>query len=111
MAKLPVFDAGRSFDMTTVTGAYQAVGGIIQSPTYGFVIFNTSDVAAQVSLDGGATNGPILPAGSTFDASRFNQLVNVEDATFMLPDSSQISVRQVTGAATSGDLIINVARQ
>lgn len=111
MARLPVFDAARTFDMTTLTGTYQNLGSVIQTPTYGFVFYNTSDVAAQVTFDGGVTDGPILPAGSTFDASRFNQLSNVEDATFMLPDSSQVQVKQVTGAGTAGELILNVARR
>ena len=42
MSVLPIYDAGRSFDMTTLTANYQAVGDVLADPAIGFVLINTS---------------------------------------------------------------------
>lgn len=111
MALLPTFDPGRSFDMTGLTGTYQDVGAVMGSPVIGFVIYNTSNVDCQVSFDDGDTDGPIIPAGGTFDSSRFDQMMNLEDARYVIPSGAQIQVKQVTGAGSSGDLYINIVRE
>lgn len=110
MARLPTFDPARTFDMTGLSGSYQDVGAVMASAVLGFVIYNTSDVDCQVSFNDGTTNGPIIPAGGTFDSSRFNPKGRSEDASYMLPDGAQIQVKQVTGAGASGDLIVNIVR-
>ena len=111
MARLPTFDPARTFDATGLTGSYQDVGAVMASPVLGFVIYNTSDVDMQVSFDDGSTNGPIVPSGGTFDSSRFNQMRNLETASYMIPNAAQIQVKQVTGAGGSGNLIVNIVRE
>lgn len=110
MARLPTFDPARTFDATSLSGSYQDVGAVMGSAVLGFVIYNTSDVDAQVSFDDGTTNGPIIPSGGTFNASRFEQMNNLEDASFMIPEGAQIQVKQVTGAGASGNIIVNIVR-
>jgi len=110
MQLLPIFDAGRSFDATSLTASYQDVGAVMASPVYGFAIYNTSDVDVQVSFDDGTSDGPIVPAGGVFEYSRLNQVPNSELASFMIPTGTQIQVKQVTGAGADGDLIINIVR-
>lgn len=110
MARLPTFDPARTFDATSLTGSYQDVGAVMASAVLGFVIYNTSDVEFQISFDDGVTNGPIVPAGGVFSASRFEQMRNLEDASFMLENGAQIQVKQVTGAGSGGDVIINIIR-
>jgi len=110
MARLPIFDAARTFDATSLTASYQDVGAVMTTAVLGFVIYNTSDVDVQISFDDGTTNGPIIPASGSFNASRFEQMRNLEDASFMIAEGAQIQVKQVTGAGTSGDIIINIVR-
>lgn len=110
MSVLPNYDAGRSFDMTTLTANYQSVGSVLDGPAIGFVIYNTSDVDAQLSFDNGSNDAPILPAGGTLDSSRF-----VNDLKFhgkeVLTKGARLAVKWVDGAAgTDGKIIFNVAR-
>lgn len=111
MARLPTFDPARTFDATSLTGSYQDLGSVMGSPVYSFVVYNTSDVDVQLSFDDGTTNGPIIAAGATFAISRAEQMRNLEDASFMLPENAQVQVKQVTGAGTSGNIIFNTVRK
>lgn len=110
MSKLPIYDAGRSFDSTSLTASYQDLGVVLGSPSYGFIIYNDSDVSVQLSFDDGVTDGPIIPAGGTFGDDRNNWDGRTEDGRFCLPSGSQIQVKQVTGAGTSGSIIANIKR-
>ena len=110
MSVLPIYDAGRSFDMTTLTANYQSVGDVLDGPAIGFVILNTSDVDAQLSFDDGSNDGPIIVAGGELDSSRF-----VNDLKFhgkeVLPKGARLAVKWIDGVAGSdGKLIFNVAR-
>lgn len=111
MARLPVFDPARTFDATSLSGSYQDVGGVMASGVIGFTIYNTSDADAQVSFNDGSTNGPIIPAASSFSSERFEQLKNKETGTYVIPEGAQIQVKQVTGAGTGGDIIVNIIRE
>lgn len=97
--------------MTGLNATYQDVGTPMASRVLGFVIYNTSNVDAQVSFDDGATNGPIVPAGGTLGTARFPQAAQLDDARYMLPEGAQIQVKQVTGAGASGNLIVNIVRE
>lgn len=108
---LPKYDAARTFDPTGLTGSYQDVGAVIDSPSLSFVIYNTSDVDAQFSFDDGATDGPIVPAGGTYVDNIYNYQPHRSAGDKVLPEGAQIQVKQVTGAATSGSIIINIARR
>lgn len=111
MAKLPKWDAGVVFDATSLTGSYQDVGSALTSPALGFVFYNTSDVDVRLSFDDGATDGPVVPASGSFSSSPFSQDEHVHNGTHMLESGAQVQVKQVTGAGTSGNLIMNIARQ
>jgi len=111
MSKLPVYDAARTFDATNLTGSYQDVGAVTGSRVYGFMMYNTSDVDMQISFDDGTTNGPIIPAGGTFGDNRDNWDGSTDNSRYCLPPNAQIQVKQVTGAGTSGDLIVNLKRE
>lgn len=111
MALLPIYDPARSFDSTTLTGSYQDFGAVIASQTYGFVIYNDSDVSVQISFDDGSTDGPIIPAGGSFGDDRDNWDGRTEDSRYCLPKNAQVQIQQVTGAGTSGNIILNVKRK
>lgn len=107
---IPIYDGSRSFDATALTGSYQNVGSALESPAIGVVIYNTSDVDVNVSLDGG-THGIIIPAGGVMDASRFSQTTNSDDlGSIVMAKGTQIKIKQVTAAGTSGNIYFNVAR-
>ena len=108
MARLLDHEAARTFAATSLSASYQDVGGVMTKPVLGFVIYNTSDVDAQISFDDGTTNGPIVPAGGTFDSNRVPQRDNVEEGMWALPVNAQVQVKQVTGAGASGNIILNV---
>ena len=57
------FDAVRSIDSATFTGAYQAVGVPLTTPLRMLKFINDSSVIVTVSLDG-VTDHDILPANS-----------------------------------------------
>lgn len=110
MSRLPTFDPARTFDMTGLSGSYQDVGVVMASAVVGFVMYNTSDVDCQLSFDDGTTDTIIIPAGGTFSSSRFSQITNQENITYLIAEGAQIQVKQITGAGTTGDLYINIVR-
>lgn len=107
----PTYDAARTFDATLLNASYQDVGAVMGSPALSFVIYNTSDVDVQLSFDDGVSDGPIVPTNGTYSDNIYNYHPNQEVGSFPLPKSAQIQVKQVTGAGTSGDIIINIARE
>lgn len=109
MARLPIYDPARTFDSASLTASYQDVGAVLGSAAYGFVIYNASNVAVQVSFDDGATNGPIIPADATFDDNRNTWDGRTEDGRYCLPEGAQIQVKQVTAPGT-GSIYVNVKR-
>lgn len=111
MSRLLTFDPARTFDATALTGSYQDVGAVMSSRVLGFTIYNTSDVDVQISFDDGTSNGPIVPAGGTFSSSRFEQTDNITSGGWVVAKGAQIQVKQVTGAGTDGDVIINILRE
>lgn len=110
MSQTVIFDAARTFDATSLTGSYQDVGAVIGSAVLGFTAYNTSDVDMQISLDNGASNGPIIPSSGTLNVSRFPQVPNINNGIYVIKEGAQIQVKQVTAAGTGGDLIINIVR-
>lgn len=110
MAMLPIYDVARSFDSASLTASYQDVGAVMGSPVFGFVIYNNSDVAVQISFDDGDTDGPIIPPNSTFGDNRDNWDGRTENSRYCLPTNAQIQIKQVTAAGT-GSIYINVKRR
>lgn len=111
MARLPIYDAGRSLDATTLSGTYQNVGSSLETAAISFVIYNTSDVAVQLSFDGGMNDGPIVPASSVFSDWVYNKRNIQETGMYLLPKGCQIQAMEVTGAGSSGNIIINIVRE
>lgn len=111
MSKLCIYDSARTFDATTLSASYQDVGAVMGSSVYGFMMYNTSDVDVQISFDDGTSDGPIIPAGGSFSDDRNPWDGRTEDGRFCIAEGAQIQVKQVTGAATYGDLIVNIKRQ
>jgi len=108
MARLPKYLPGVQVAGTALTGTYQDLGVQISKPAISLLIYNTSDVDAQLSFDDGTTDGPIVPANGTFSDSRYNSNGTQEEGMFVLPANAQVQVKQVTGAGTTGNITINL---
>ena len=108
MARTFNFEAVRTFDLTSLTASYQNVGSTTSAPVRKLNMFNEGDVAITVSLDGGTTDSIRLPANGTITYDEYNPPGKGESAVFVMPSSAQIQVKQVTGAAASGNLIVNI---
>jgi hypothetical protein len=111
MSQIPTYDAARTFDATSLTGSYQDVGAVMASPVAGHAMYNTSDVDIQLSFDDGVNDGPIIPAGGTFTDNRYSQLHGSGQGSYVIASGAQIQVKQVTGAGTTGNLIVNIIRK
>lgn len=96
----------KSFDATSLTGSYQNLGSVLSDEAVGYTIYNTSDVDVYISRDA-STNEIYLPASGTFSASSGQS----DRSMFMLGKNVQLSVKQVTGAGASGDIIANIVTE
>lgn len=97
----------KEFDATSLDGTFQNWGSVLSNPAIKVVMFNTSDVDAYVSKDG-STNWARLPAGSAMTLDESTLPVNGVDAAYYLSEGAQLTVKQVTGAGSSGNLIAMV---
>lgn len=97
----------KEFDATALDGTYKNLGSALSNPAIKIMFFNTSNVDAYISLDG-STNKLRLPSGSalTFDESMYNIPANPQEYYF--PEGQQLTVTQVTGAGTSGNIIAHI---
>ncbi len=108
-SSMPTYDPARSFDSASLTASYQDVGAVMASPVLGYIIYNDSTVAVQISFNDGSTDGPIIPAGGSFSDNRYVQYNNYSNAYYVLPTGAQIQIKQVTAAGT-GSVYVNIAR-
>lgn len=103
-----IFDTElKEFDATMLDGTYQNFGSALSNPALKVMFFNTSDVDAYISIDG-ATNKFRLPSGSamTFDEST-SKMPN-KGQEYYFARGVQMTVTQVTGAASTGNLIAHL---
>jgi len=108
MARLPTYLPGVQVASSALTGSYQDLGSELTEQAIGVVIYNSGDVDVQLSFDDGTTDGPILPASSSFSDNRYNQNRVREEGLYVLPIGAQVQVKQVTGAGTTGNITINL---
>lgn len=97
----------KEFDATTLDGTYQNFGAALSHPAAKVQFLNTADVDIYVSADG-ATNKWRIPAGAsiTFDESTLR--ISNKDQEYYLRTGAQLSVTQVTGPGTTGNIIAHV---
>lgn len=87
----------RSFDSSTLSGSYQAIGTPLAHPSYIFKMVNNSTVLVTISIDG-ATDVDVLPANSFFlyDEDKFPEHL-------FLPQGTQVYIK---GSAGTGDIYL-----
>jgi len=97
----------KEFDATTLNGTYQNFGSALSHPAIKIQIYNNSDVDVYVSKDS-STNMLRIPAYGTLTLDESTLYFRGIDQEYYLPKSTQLTVKQVTGAATTGNIISHV---
>ena len=90
------------FDPTGLTANYQAFGSEISHEAIKVQFINTSDVDIYVSDQ--LRNNWRIPSGGTISVDEPSYQVPNKDAQIQLPRNTQLYVKQVTGAASEGNL-------
>jgi len=98
----------KEFDATTLDGTDQDFGSVFSNPAIKICIINTSDVDCYVDCEATIPLRMRIPAGAaiTFDESTL--YFRGVDQEYYLPKGSQLTVTQVTGAGTDGNIICHV---
>lgn len=109
MGRVVVYDPSRTFNSATLTGSYQDFGAAFDSEVIGWVCFNTSNVAVQLSFDDGATDGVIIPANSVMSDGKYNQDNQSETGRCLIRKNAQMQIKQVTAAGV-GSIHFNAVR-
>ena len=98
------------FDATTLTGSFQDFGTPVNNPVIILSFFNTADVDVYITIDG-INNTWRLPSISTLTLDSRDISDNNNDSVYLIRKGAQLQVLQVTGAATSGNIIANITCQ
>lgn len=93
----------KEFDATTLDGTDQNFGTALTAAARGALFFNTSDVDVYVSV--GGTHILRIPAGEPLEVKPYNRHNSLNEARFVFDSGVQLTVTQVTGAGTGGDII------
>lgn len=97
----------KEFDATNLTGAYQNFGSTLSNPALKLQFINTSDVDAYISFDG-STDKFRIPAGAQFTFDENTAPIPNKGQEYYASKGTQISVKQVSGAGSSGDIIAHI---
>lgn len=93
----------KEFDATSLTGSYQNFGTTTSDEVVTFSFYNTSDVDVYISHDGSTNHWRVPSNGAlTVDSYALNK------EKFLISKGKQLSVKQVTGAGASGNIIANL---
>jgi len=105
-AQIARFEPLRSLAFGSISGTYSKVGTALSNAAHIINIDNTSDVQFTVSFDG-INDHLIIPseAGKVFDLSS-NKISTVQK--LMIPQNTQVYVKQTTGAPTQGSIYVSV---
>ncbi len=96
----------KEFD-AVLTGAYQTFGSALLNPATKIEVFNTKDVDVYISKDN-ATNWMRIPSGGALTLDESTLYFRGVDQEYYLPRGTQLYVKQVTGAGTSGSIIAHI---
>jgi hypothetical protein len=99
LGKRAAFDAVKSFDLTTLSASYQAIGTALAFPSVMLKLVNTSAVAVTVSFDG-VNDNEVIPAATTVQYNFGSNAQSTSgDDRLALPKGTVIYVK---GAAAGG---------
>lgn len=96
----------REFNAASLTGAYQAIGAVLNSPGYHMTITNNSDVDVYISTDG-VTNDIRIPEGTSIVFRSQTTWNGTPNAVYILQKNKSLYIKQVTAAGT-GSIVANI---
>ena len=97
----------KEFVASTLNGTYQNFGTALANPAIKIQIFNNSDVDVYMSKNG-TSNMIRVPAYGTLTLDESTLYFRGIDQEYYLPKSTQLTLKQVTGAGTTGAIIAHV---
>ena len=98
----------KEFDATTLDGTDQDFGMPLFNPAIKINIFNTSDIDVYVDCDNVIDMRLRVPAGGVLTLDESTLYFRGVDQEYYLPRGAQLTVTQVTGAATMGNIIAHI---
>ena len=98
----------KEFDATTLNGTDQNFGSALSNPAIKISIFNTSNVDVYMDYNGVIDLHMRIPANGTITLDESTLYFRGIDQEYYLPRSSQLTLTQVTGAGTSGNIIAHI---
>lgn len=98
----------KEFDATTLNGTDQNLGTALENPAIKISVFNTSDVDCYMDCDSVVDLHMRIPAGGAITLDESTLYFRGIDQEYYLSRGAQLTVTQVTGAATSGDIIAHI---
>lgn len=94
----------KEFDATSLTGSYQNFGSALSNPGVKVQFYNTSDVDCYITTDG-TNNNFRIPANGTLTLDENTVRANADSPDYYLSKGTQLKVKQVTGAGSSGNIV------
>ena len=98
----------KEFDATTLNGTDQNFGTTLLNPAIKISVFNTSDVDVYMDYDGFVDLRMRIPANGTITLDESTLYFRGIDQEYYLPKGAQLTLTQVTGAGTEGNIIAHV---
>lgn len=95
----------RRFAATSLSGTAQNIGAVTTGPVVKIMAYNTSDVAAYISW---ADNQMEVPAEGTATFDESTAKFQSENPMIYGSKGVQFQATQVTGAGSSGHIILNL---
>lgn len=98
----------KEFVASTLNGTNQNFGSVLLNPAIKINVFNTSDVDCYMDYNGVIDLRLRIPAGGVITLDESTLYFRGIDQEYYLPRGSQLTLTQVTGPATSGNIIAHI---
>lgn len=98
----------KEFDATTLDGTDQNFGSVLANPAIKISVFNTSDVDVYMDCDTVVDLHMRIPAGGAITLDESTLYFRGIDQEYYLSKGAQLTLTQVTGPGTSGDIIAHI---
>ncbi len=99
----------KEFDATTLSGVVQNFGSVLSNPATKISIFNNSNVDCYLSSNAQIPQTMRIVAGGTLTLDESTLYFRGIDQEYYFPRGTQLTLLQVTGAATlPGEIVAHI---
>ena len=99
----------KEFDATMLDGTDQNFGSVLSNPAIKICVINTSDVDCYVDCDMTVPFRMRVPAGGAITLDESTLYFRGVDQEYYLPKGAQLTITQVTGAGSDGNIICHLS--